>query len=380
MKAEVIDRFFQRLLIALFFVIIAVPALKMGFGEKIEFSYTEKRALAAFPEIPEDPSQIRQFFSGLDDYLNDHFGFREWMIYRYQREMKKRFGGSQASTKLLKGVDDWYFNTDNRLLEDFTGRNLLSESDLNRWILSYRNKKTWLADRGIRYLFIVPPNKQTIYGDFVGTPLTDHRGPSRFDQIKDALSASDRATLVDPAAALLQNPDSVPLFFKSDTHWTPHGAYLAYQVIAERIESLFPGIEFRDDFRFTGPITRSCDSTRRNCGDLTNMLLDFDSFEESFRDVKPFVKCARKAALDFLPHDATSANKERYFSTSCPSAQLKAVVFFDSFFVAIEPYFSENFKHAIYLLKEYDQRDVEMLLETFKPDIVIEERVERHLW
>ncbi len=380
MKAGVIDRFFQRLLIVLFFVIIAVPAVKMGFGDRIEFSYTEKRALAAFPQVPDHLSQIRQFFSGLDDYLNDHFGFREWMIYRYQREMKKRFGGSQTSTKLLKGVDDWYFNTDNRLLEDFTGRNLFSESDLNRWILSYRSKKEWLAERGVRYLFIVPPNKQTIYGEFIGKPLADHRGPSRFAQIKSALSYSDRATLVDPAAALLQHKDSVPLFFKSDTHWTPYGAYLAYRVIAERIESLFPGIEFRDDFRFTGPITRSCDSTGRNCGDLTNMLLDFDSFEESFRDVKPFARCARKAALDFLPHDTTSASKERYFSTSCPSAQLKAVVFFDSFFVAIEPYFSENFKQVIYLLKEYDQRDVEMLLEAFNPDIVIEERVERHLW
>ena len=55
------------------------------------------------------------------------------------------------------------------------------------------------------------------------------------------------------------------------------------------------------------------------------------------------------------------------------------LVFRDSFFEALEPYFSENFKEVIYLWKDYDQKNIEELLAVFKPDIVIEERGERRL-
>lgn len=379
MNIERQNSFFQRALITIFFILIITPGLKMALGDKPVFSYAEKRPLAAFPQIPDTVTQAQHFFLDLDSYLNDHFGYREWMIYRYQRELRKRFADSQNIAKVLKGADNWYFNTDNRLLEDFTGRNLLSDNNLNNWILSYQNKQKWLAQRGVHYLLIVPPNKQTIYSEFIEEPLLGYKGTSRFTQIKNKLSVNEKSALVDLTPVLLENKDADALFFKSDTHWTPYGAYLGYTVIAEKIESLFPNTQFKKDFMFSKTITRTCDSKKRNCGDLTNMLPDYDGFVESYRNVKSFQGCAKRIPLGYQPNDTNSDSKERYFRTSCPEGKLKAVVFFDSFFVAVEPYLSENFREAIYLLKDYDQKDVELLLQKFKPDIIIEEKVERQL-
>jgi hypothetical protein len=379
MSVEGLNSFFQRTLIAIFFVLIITPGLKMALGDKAVFSYAEKRPLAASPQIPENVTQVQNFFQDLDSYLNDHFGYREWMIYRYQRELRKRFPDSQDSVKVLKGADNWYFNTDNRLLEDFTGRNLLSDNNLNKWILSYNNKQKWLAQRGVHYLLIVPPNKQTIFSEFIGEALRSHKGTSRFTQIKNKLSAKEKSTLVDLTPILLKHKDAEALFFKSDTHWTPYGAYLGYTVIAEKIEALFPDLQFKKDFTFTKTITRRCDSSTKNCGDLTNMLLDYEVFAESYRNVNLSHSCAVKKPLDFQPQNTYSGRTDRNYRTSCPQGKLKAVVFFDSFFVAVEPYLSESFKEVVYLFKAYDQNDVELLLETFKPDIIIEERVERFI-
>ena len=51
---------------------------------------------------------------------------------------------------------------------------------------------------------IVPPNKQTIYSEFIEEPLRSHKGTSRFTQIKNKLSANEKSTLVDLTPVLLK--------------------------------------------------------------------------------------------------------------------------------------------------------------------------------
>ncbi len=154
---------FQRITIAIFIVAICAPGLYIICDPKPEFSFTEKRQYATFPSIPENVFQIQKFFSDMESYLNDHFGFREWMVLRYQQEIKKRFDDVETLTKVMKGTDNWYFYTGEKMFENFIGGNLRSDKELSEWILSYREKRRWLESNGVRYLFVVPPNKTSVY-------------------------------------------------------------------------------------------------------------------------------------------------------------------------------------------------------------------------
>ncbi len=371
--------FFPRINIVIFFFVIFSPCLVMLFGHKMVFSYTEKRALATFPSPPANIFQVSRFFSGVDRYLDDHFGFREWMVYRYQREIRKRFSDVGILTKVMKGTDDWYFFTGNGLLEDFTGRALLSKNELKKWIEDFKSKRQWLNNKGIHYLFIVPPNKMTVYGDFLGEPWVSQKGPTRLSQIKNKMRADDHASFLDVSPSLILQKDSESLYFKSDTHWTEYGAYLGYLSVADKIESIFEGSRFNREFTFSKTITRSCEKNVKSCGDLTNMILDYDTFSESFRVVNEFSSCAEKQGYDYRLSGIDMNTPDPYIAKTCSTGALKALVFRDSFFEAVEPYLSENFKEVIYLWKDYDPKNVEELLSTFKPDIVIEERGERTL-
>ncbi len=374
-----LNTIFQRITITVFFIIIFTPCIWMIFGHKTDISYTEKRTLATLPSLPDNLSQVKSFFSDIDRYLDDHFGFREWMVYRYQRELKKRFPDAKRMTKVLKGRDNWYFFTGNNSLEDFTGRNLRSDEDLSKWIQAYRAKKRWLEKQEIAYLLIVPPSKMTVYGDFVGKPWVNQKGMTRLSQLKNSLTASDSSTFLDLSPALVGKGNDDTLFFKSDTHWTPYGAYLAYLAVAEKIEPLFTGSHFKRDFTFSKPVTRTCKKKENKCGDLTRMLLDYDSFDESYRDVEQIFECGKTSPVDFKFSNLNYNNEEHSFSTSCPQKELKAVIFRDSFFRPLLPYISANFKEVIYLWKSFDQQNIEELLGIFKPDIVIEEIGERTL-
>lgn len=379
MDLKKLNNTFQRISIAAFFIIIFTPCIWMICGQKTVFSYTEKRMLATFPSIPDNAPQIQSFFSDIDEYLNDHFGFREWMVYRYQREVKKRFPDVERITKVMQGLDNWFFFTSNNMLEDFTGKNLRSDRELSEWVETYREKKRWLEKQGIPYLLIVPPNKLAVYGEFTGGPWIGQKGMTRLTQLKSVLQDSDRSTILDLAPALVGRGADEALFFKSDTHWTPYGAYLGYLPIAEKLETIFPGSHFKTDFSFSEPVTRTCDKKENNCGDLTSMLLDYDSFDESYREVEKISPCGNVSPVEIELSNLDYSNEEHSFSTSCPQKELRALVFRDSFFSALVPYISANFKEVIYLWKDYDQQNIEEVLTTFKPDIVIEEKAERAL-
>ena len=380
MNLKILNTVFQRINIIVFFIIIFTPSLWMICGHNTTISYTEKRTLSTFPSMPDNLSQIKSYFSGIDGYFNDHFGFREWMVYRYQRELKKRFPDVQRMSKVMKGLNNWYFFTGNSMLEDFTGRNLRSNDDLSEWIELYRAKKEWLKKQGIAYLLIVPPSKISIYGQFIGEPWIGQKGTTKLSQLKGVLQDSDSSTFLDlrPALAGREN-DGDMLYFKTDTHWTPYGAYLAYLAIAGKIESLFTNIHFKRDFSFSKPVIRFCDKKENNCGDLTRMLLDYDSFTESYREVKHIPPCAEILPVDFELSNLDNSNEERAIRTHCPQKKLKAVIFRDSFFGSLIPYISVNFKEAIYIWKSFDQQNIEELPAEFKPDIVIEEIGERTL-
>ena len=109
------------------------------------------------------------------------------------------------------------------------------------------------------------------------------------------------------------------------------------------------------------------------------MLLDYESFSESFKDVDEFSTCPDSHLVDYPFSELDMGARDPLIAKSCETAELKALVFRDSFFHSLEPYLSENFKEVVYLWKDYDQKNIEELLTVFKPDIVIEETAERVL-
>jgi len=56
------------------------------------------------------------------------------------------------------------------------------------------------------------------------------------------------------------------------------------------------------------------------------------------------------------------------------------VVFRDSFFTPLERLFVENFREVLFLWKDYSQENMEEILTFLKPDLVLEIKVERHLF
>ncbi|PID41066.1 MAG: hypothetical protein CR981_04960 [Proteobacteria bacterium] len=382
MQKGLFNIIYQWLLILTFIVFLCTPPIKMFLTQKSYFSFTEKRALAHFPHSPQSPEQIRPFFKGVDTYFDDHFGFRGFFIYRYQREVRKRFGITGSQTLVHQGINGWLYLGQTDSLLDYAGKNLLSQDELKNWVEHYQKKRTWLAEKGIQYLLIAAPDKQRIYPEHLMENWQELYAPGRLQQLIEArpeIAQRELITLAGPLKKAKSTKKQV--YLKSDTHWTRYGAYLAYLQIIKKLSEYFPGESFRTNFAFSGPKPVMCSpKQQKHCGDLAKMLLDFEPIEDQVKFLFPYRSCAKPVSFTATLSNLPAAEDKPTLVKKCQGKKLKAVIFRDSFFVALEPYVSENFGEVIYLWKSYDQQNIEEILPFFKPDIVIEERVERKLF
>lgn len=369
----------DRLLILLFLGVLFLPPLKMLLSPESRWSATEQRVLAARPTPPADIGQLSGFFSQIDSYLKDHFGFRDTLILCYQREMERQFNQIGNNIPVLKGLDGWYFFTADKVLEDFRGEIPLPPTQLSQWVATQEEKNNWLQQHGIRYILAAGPDKHSIYPEYLSEKALTIKGTSRFEQMLSYFNQHPPSYLVNLHDAVRQAKGGKDLYYKTDTHWNMRGAYPAFLAIVQRMASMFPAETFKTDFAFSDDVKGIGGNTGKG-GDLARMLMKENELLETYPRLRKFQPCSHLLPFTYQLSNFSQVPGKISVARGCNQAGLKAIVFRDSFFVALEPFFAENFKEVVFLWKDYDQKNIEEIMTSFKPDIVLEIKVERHLF
>jgi len=347
----------------------------MFFTERLKTSRNENRSLATLPAVPTEIAEIKNYFSSLDNYLNDHFGYRELYIYRYHRELKKQFGQFSLNDIVVHGLNNWLFFNSFNLIRDFLGLIPLTDQDLEDWITETNNKANWLNAQGIHYLYIVAPNKQAIYPQYVMRRALLKKGISRYEQMVHKHNETLPNYMIDLHSLLKtkSKSESRPLYYKYDTHWNKLGAYLSFQELMQPISAWYPDTNFTTSFSFQGTLTHKG-------GDLARLSLQ-KTLDETAPQIKKIIRCEpRPIAIPYALSDVIQRPGRNSFIRRCNKQNLRIMVFRDSFFNQIEPFISQNFAEVVYLWKDYDKKNISEIMKYYKPDIVIEEIVERHMF
>jgi alginate O-acetyltransferase complex protein AlgJ len=222
---------------------IYAPLIMSDFSSQTTWSSAEKRRLAEFPIFSLKLGTLTTFPSRFEAYFNDHFGYRNLFIRRYNRIMKKYFAKSPVPNVLI-GKNNWLFFTESNLIDDFVGADPFTLEELETWRLNLENKRNWLANQGIRYLFVVAPNKQSIYPEYLPDYLQKDRGQTRLQQLLAYLNTHSDLPILDLSTVLTGEKKRHRIYHITDTHWNECGAYAAYRAIMDRVEKWFPYASF----------------------------------------------------------------------------------------------------------------------------------------
>lgn len=330
----------------------------------------EMRPALMFPSFQK--LGLAHFFPHFFDYFNDNFGLRDWGVRERTRIwlwLLRRDPAPDAafSAKVYPGRDDWLFFAGDRVPQDILHTDPLSKAELDSWAKGIAERRAWLAARGIRYVFVLAPDKRTIYPDRLPAFYAEGRpGETRRQQL-DARLAGDPAYLDLTDAVRAGTDGKERLYFRWDTHWNHAGAYLGYRAMMARL-----GLPALPENLGRPPEPALHD------GDLGRMI----GLRLADHDEVPAATCPRPApAADAAAVAGLQGADPLYSepSTVCAGAPGRLLLFHDSFAEMWKQYLSTQFGFTAYAWSEPSFAELKRVVEAVHPSVVIEERVERFL-
>jgi len=357
-------------LVFIFLAVIYFPLINRTLPLSRQSQLQEKRQLAAKPEFRWD--RMFQYLKEFTPYYNDYFTFRSGLIFLNNLLKVKLFKVS-PTPKVLIGKNGWLFFdnpvTQPGTVEYYRSLTPFSAQELEQWKNFLEQRNQWLAARGIHYLFIIAPNKNTIYPEFMPDHIRRVNKKSRLDQLKEYLGNHSTVPLLDIRQALIQAKTQYPVYSKTDSHWNEYGAYIAHREIIDYISRYFKEAEPLPLSRF------NIKTVNRMGGDLAAMLsLHEEILRENIIRMEP--------SPPFSFKESREENISRYVRqlyTQCPTASLPNILMVhDSCYHRLRPFLSEKFSRILYIW-DWDLNFYPEIIEREKPKLVIDEIAERFL-
>ena len=338
---DIINRSFSGLLLLL--------AVFVPFVFNIFSSNTQLLDNRPLFEKPNDFS--RSFFQKYEKYYNDTIACRQFLVEMYSK-IYDQLG--MLSGIYFSGNSEYMFLNADRSFKDYFGIDFIESEKQS--IISYINKVSkFCQDRQIKYLFVSCPNKERIYSEFMpkGFKLDRLTEVSATDKILKKFEKDRIALSLTQCMLMAKNNAKYPIYYEADTHWNGYGSYSGFLEIMKTLNE-----EVVKYF-----------SIKVNINLIKTVMKGY-LFSEHTYDIELLndIKVKNIKNTQYFSH---------YKSENAPIKK-KVLIIRDSFSCAMFQYFVKTFSEVIFV-HCMSCKSVVSEIEKYKPDIVIDQTVERYV-
>jgi hypothetical protein len=204
----------------------------------------------------------RQLPGWVESHFTEHLVERT-TIAGWNGRAKTRWLRASPSPRVLLGRDGWLFYNPTAEPGDVPPDNPSFPERLERWAAALSARRAWLAERGISYLVVLAPDKQSIYPEYVPRFV---RRASSFDDLLVRLEKDTELEVLDLRPTLRAAALAGPVFWRTDTHWNPFGAYRGYASTVYTLGHSFPTMAT------LSPLAFAIRRTHSGGGDLARLI------------------------------------------------------------------------------------------------------------
>lgn len=254
---------------AFFLAAITLPLLDSIFHFAPEAALHENRRLKAYPQLRWKRGshwkrnlwrELKKYPPRFEAAFSDRFGFRSSLV-RLNNAIKVFALHTSPTPRVVIGKKGWLYygpglNSDAPAAPAAAAGSAASAGKsasapagipageaATRWREEIAAKSAWCRARGIAYLFVLVPVKETIYPEFVPEGMLPAK-PTRADTLIAELRAANIPEALDLRPVLLEarRTSGTPLFYRTDTHWNDSGAFVGVNEVLARLNKSLPDL------------------------------------------------------------------------------------------------------------------------------------------
>ncbi|MBZ0113972.1 MAG: hypothetical protein K8J08_16025 [Thermoanaerobaculia bacterium] len=193
----------------------------------------ELRTLAPFPRGPWRLSTLPDLPEKLEDFADDHFGFRNSLV-RLDSRLRLLLDSDPYDSKVTLGKSGWLYLNNGGWMDDYRGSDPFTNQELEEFRRRLVERRDVVTALGSRYVLVIAPDKHTIYPEFVSDryrPIS----PNRLEQTLHLLQTTTDVEIVDLRQPLRSAKSKGLLYEPTGSHWNDLGAYFASVAIQEQM-------------------------------------------------------------------------------------------------------------------------------------------------
>jgi hypothetical protein len=229
----------------------------------------------------------------------------------------------------------------------------------------------------MRYLFVVAPDKMSIFPEMLPEWALPRAERTPIDQLVEATAARGLSdVLLDLRPTLRARKGTLPIYYARGTHWTALGAYHGYVAIAERLRSATwpPTKHGQSILALPAEAVRLADTANDSWGERWHLREEL-SHTGAFVDLPELFE--HRLSRSWWPQVAGKRTHPDHLYLTPRRAGSSLLVFHDSFWDNLVPYFTNHFAAtAACSTYGYDP----LLARAFGAQVVLHVCVERNLW
>lgn len=297
----------------------------------------------------------------LEDCINDHIPYKNELT-KLNTLVDINIFKSLDSQSVLLGKDNWLFYKKDNCLEDYCRVLSVSEEEIEDTIMSMQNLQEYCDERGIELVYMVTPNKESIYGNlYMPDYVKVAEKTSRVETFLQNINNETDINIIFPETELKEARDAgYQVYKKYDTHWNQLGGYVGTMRLLEALKM---------DTQDLGALTVY--SGNNITGDLANMIGMGTVYND---DIDYRLDGYKNNIQPELIEERDEPNlKYSHYRTDIPDGKT-IVCIGDSFLEATEEYLAKNYKESYFMhISNY----VEGTIEAADPDVIVITSTER---
>jgi hypothetical protein len=359
----------RKILVITFIFLIFIPITNNLFNIR-ELSYKIERLKKTIFRMSDISGSYNRFYK----FHKKNFFYRYSIVHLNNLAKVKVFGVSPVNEVIL-GKEPWMFyakENDNNIdaIDYYRGVTVFTTDDLRAWKKKIEFRYYWLKKRGIRYVFMVVPNKSTIYSGFLPKFVKKSTNKNRLDQLINYLkNTNSPVKILDLRKRFLKEKLKFKIYNITDSHWSDIGAFFGYKILMDRLK------EYNINSFSVNLKDYSVEVKKMYLGgDLAEMLL----LQDEYREDKTFLTPKNK---NILINKTLKINRP-FIDVSVKESKIgnigTTIFIHDSFGYYFKKFLAQHFKRIIFI-RDWNLHFYKKLIKKEKPVLIIEEMAERFL-